>query len=60
MTVIMRESIYENVLVSQARHFFVINGIPFSLKRTTGRQTMIIHSWVSGRYVLENKVILSL
>ena len=30
-------------------------GIPFLHERMTGRKTVIIHSWVRGRYFLENK-----
>lgn len=41
--------------LSQARHVFVAPGIPFLFKRMTGRQTMIIRSWVFGRYFLETK-----
>lgn len=41
--------------LSQARHIFVAPAIPFLLKRMTGRQTLIICSWVCGRYFLETK-----
>lgn len=54
MTVAMRKSIYENALESP-RHIFAAPGIPFLLKRMTGRQTLIMCPWVFGRYFLETK-----
>lgn len=40
-----------------AGHFFDVNGIPFLYERMTGKKTTIIHSWVLGRYFLENKEV---